>query len=61
MLISLNCFTGDTEPTEGSGLVKDAGFEYSLASLLIGRLWLTAELVAEGGPSRQNCVMPSIG
>jgi hypothetical protein len=30
MLISLNCFTGEIDPMEGSGLVYDAGFEYTL-------------------------------
>jgi hypothetical protein len=53
---------GDAEPLGGSMLENDVGFEYSLCeSLLEGRAGLGMVLRSEGGPMRQNWVMPSVG
>jgi hypothetical protein len=53
---------GEADPLGGSILEKDVGFEYSLCeSLLAGRAGLGIVLRSDGGPIRQNCVIPSEG
>jgi len=64
---------GDGGISCGTGLLGDAGlgasildnevgFEYSLCeSRLAGRTGLGIELRSDGGPMRQNCVIPSAG
>lgn len=57
-----NGLPGDAEPLGGSMLENDVGFEYSLAeSAVAGRAGLGIVLRSDGGPIRQNCVIPSDG
>lgn len=53
---------GEAGPLGGSILDRDVGFEQSLCELLLaGRTGLAIELRSDGGPTRQNCVIPSAG
>lgn len=55
-------FVGDCFPLGGSWLDNDVGFEISLCeSRLEGLYALVPELRSEGGPVRQNIVIPSVG
>lgn len=53
---------GDCLALGGSWLEKEVGLEHSLCeSRLDGRYALVAELRSDGGPVRQNMVIPSVG
>ena len=55
-------FPGDADPLGGSISENEVGLEYSLwESLLSGRAGLGIVLLSDGGPMRQNCVIPSMG